>query len=265
MNRRVVLLVAVLAWWPFGAIAADSPNQIDTAPRDPQVRALFREATAAYDAHEYERAIGLFKKAYELSKLPVILFDIGQTYRALGQCRGARESFEGFLAAATSDESLRARARARLAEFETCKQPATPAAAATLMPSAPPKQHGSLLVVPKSPSAAATPVLVGQSSTSSVPSRTSRSACLTATGATLALGLTSATFATTAWITAKDVEKRSVWDSETQRADARGHALEAASIGVLIGSGVTGAIALASCWMAWRHRSGLSGSSESFR
>ena len=82
--------------------------------------ALFREGLKAYDAKQYARAIESFEAAHRLSPLPEILFDIAMARRALGDCPGAAEGFDAFIAAAPADDPLLARARARRAELEAC-------------------------------------------------------------------------------------------------------------------------------------------------
>ena len=118
-----ILLVA-------GGEPAEAPAALP-APEQGSIsggEALFRRGVAAYDARDYQEAITLFNAAYSVSKAPEILFDIGQAYRALGDCRRALESFDAFMAAAPKGDPLLAKAEARQAELRSCAaaQPAAP-------------------------------------------------------------------------------------------------------------------------------------------
>src|SRR5215831_2964538 len=66
-------------------------------PRTEEGQALFQEGVAAYDAHDYSRAIDRFRAAYRVANAPEILFDIGQAYRAMGDCRQAFDHFNAFM------------------------------------------------------------------------------------------------------------------------------------------------------------------------
>lgn len=67
--------------------------QVDTA----QARAVFEKAAKAYHEADYERAIKLFKRAYELDPHPALIYNVGQAYEKLGDVPAALRSFRRYL------------------------------------------------------------------------------------------------------------------------------------------------------------------------
>jgi tetratricopeptide (TPR) repeat protein len=208
--------------------------------------ALFRRGVAAYDARNYQEAITLFNAAYSVSKAPEILFDIGQAYRAMGDCRRALESFDAFVAAAPSGDQLLAKAEARQNELRSCVavQPAAPAKGAAqpiataVLPSAHP---------PKDP-----PRLDLRVAPAEQPSGIGRSVCAATAGSAVtlaAVGLVLGGFARSA---SASVEDKAVWDADAMRTDARGRAFSDAAVISLAAAGLAGAVAVGSCWWSWR-------------
>lgn len=68
-------------------------------------RRLFQSASEAYQRGEYQVAADHFTRAYELAPLPVLLFNIAQAYRQLGDCDRANFYLQRFVDEA--DESAR--------------------------------------------------------------------------------------------------------------------------------------------------------------
>ena len=58
---------------------------------------LFSKSKAYYNIHEYQQALNGFKEAYILSQEPVLLLNMGQCYRYLGQYQDAIVSYQTFL------------------------------------------------------------------------------------------------------------------------------------------------------------------------
>jgi tetratricopeptide (TPR) repeat protein len=80
VTARIVLVAALAA-----SIAATGPANAaepagDTARRE-QAKAAFNRGNAAYNLGKYGDAIAEFEQAYALSRLPDILFNLGQCYR----------------------------------------------------------------------------------------------------------------------------------------------------------------------------------------
>ena len=84
MIRALVLAVLVAA---TGVAAAEDAE------------ALYQEGQAAYDAKNYDAALSAWKKSYELSKLPALLFNIAQAHRLRGDCADAIARYKEFIAA----------------------------------------------------------------------------------------------------------------------------------------------------------------------
>ena len=75
---------------------------------------------------EFERAVELFQAAYELSRLPDLLFNIGQAERHRGRCAQALAAYRSFVALIASDHPYRLEAVDRIAQMEEClAQPAS--------------------------------------------------------------------------------------------------------------------------------------------
>jgi tetratricopeptide (TPR) repeat protein len=81
------LLVSVLpALLPGGtrggrAAAATDPEAAQAAARRDEAKAAFGRGNAAYNLGKYADAIAEYERAYALSRLPEILFNLGQSYR----------------------------------------------------------------------------------------------------------------------------------------------------------------------------------------
>jgi hypothetical protein len=65
-------------------------------------RAHYQRGLNHYNVAEYDQAIAEFKKAYELSNAPELLFNIGQAYRLKGDCKQAVRVYRSFLREAGS-------------------------------------------------------------------------------------------------------------------------------------------------------------------
>src|SRR4029079_3589823 len=81
-------------------------------PAADDAETLFREGLEAYDAKQYARAIEAFEAAHKVSPLPEIQYDIAMARRAIGDCRGAADGFDAFIAAASPEDPLLSRAPA---------------------------------------------------------------------------------------------------------------------------------------------------------
>lgn len=99
MKIRVLLAFslsfAALAGSPQGASAqqpADEPSNEDQA-----ARLLFQSAREAFAVGEYERALSGFQQAYDLSRRPALLYNIGTTLDRLRRDDEALAIFEQFL------------------------------------------------------------------------------------------------------------------------------------------------------------------------
>jgi tetratricopeptide (TPR) repeat protein len=67
--------------------------------RQQEARAHFSQGRAFQDAGAYDDAIREYQAAYQLTPLPLLLFNIAQSYRLKGDKRAAIEHYEKYLAA----------------------------------------------------------------------------------------------------------------------------------------------------------------------
>jgi hypothetical protein len=80
---------------------------------------LLREGNRLFDTGDYQAALSRYKQAYARVPSPKVLFNIGQTERALGRFVEAHASYDRFLTeAADASAALRAEAERRRAELE---------------------------------------------------------------------------------------------------------------------------------------------------
>ncbi len=89
----IVLLLAI-AVVPERAAAGSDKEERDA--RDEEARGLFVAGRAAYDDGRYEEALDYFRRSYELSERPELLYNIGQTSDVLGRNDEALLAFEKY-------------------------------------------------------------------------------------------------------------------------------------------------------------------------
>jgi tetratricopeptide (TPR) repeat protein len=245
MTAAATILVLMLA--SVGAAPAAAPLAPPIEPSDTNGEALFRRGVAAYDAGDYKNAIALFTAAHRLSGAPEILFDIGQAFRALGDCRQAVESFDAFVAAASADDPLLPKARARRSELAPCAEttPSRPTAERA------PAVNAGTIAAPK-PAIPAALLSLEKRPLEAAPRSGQRTVCTISAGSTIALAAAGLGLGVAAWIKSADVEDHKVWDPEAQRDDARARAFADTSVATLVAAGVAGLVAGTSCWLAWR-------------
>ncbi|MCS6800144.1 MAG: hypothetical protein NZ898_16760 [Myxococcota bacterium] len=125
MAPRVLLIVAVasaVSQWTGPRTAVGQPPTTtapataapDEASRsDAEARAVFVRGREAYERGDFETALASFRRAYELSGRPALLFNVGQAADRLRRDREALEAFEAYLAA-VPDAGNRAEVEARI-------------------------------------------------------------------------------------------------------------------------------------------------------
>jgi tetratricopeptide (TPR) repeat protein len=67
------------------------------AHADGDAEKLYQEGQTAYDAKQYDEAIAAWDKAYALSKLPGLVFNLAQAHRLAGHCEKAVDAYKRFL------------------------------------------------------------------------------------------------------------------------------------------------------------------------
>ena len=88
-----VLVLAALLLCARTAHADDDKSKGDMSRAETE----FRKAEDLFAAGQYRDAVERYEKAYELSEIPDILFNIGQCYRNLGDYKSAVDHFERYL------------------------------------------------------------------------------------------------------------------------------------------------------------------------
>jgi hypothetical protein len=229
-------------------------------PAPDDAESLFREGLKAYDAKQYARAIEAFEAAHKLSPLPEIQYDIAMARRAIGDCRGAADGFDAFIAAASPEDPLLARAQARRAELGSCAS--APAIGSVPAPSTTAEKLSPAPSLPAFPSGvsvaanAPTPtIMIAPAPHRSRPEHLwLRNTCFASAGGTAVLGLGGLVFGWQARSAQQEVEGAATWDDPIARADERGRTYGQVASTLLISAGVTTAIAAVSCIAMSRSR-----------
>jgi hypothetical protein len=86
------LLIALVGGGGARARAAGKPGEARA-----QAKAAVAQAQVDYQLGRFEAALEGYRRAYELVQLPVLLFDMGQCHRNLGNVERAKFFFEGYL------------------------------------------------------------------------------------------------------------------------------------------------------------------------
>src|SRR6185503_3792144 len=110
-------------------LAASARAEALDETKEREARAHFEQATRLYNVGDFDRAIAGYKRAYELSPAPGLLFNIGQAYRAKGDREHALYFYAAFLRE-EPDAPERAFVEARMAELRLAPvvEPVTAAA-----------------------------------------------------------------------------------------------------------------------------------------
>lgn len=86
-------------------------------------KALYERGLRSYNIAEYDKAIDDFKKSYELSSRPELLFNIAQAYRLKGDCTTAMRFYKNY----QREEQSAAKDRSEVGRaIELCTKPPEP-------------------------------------------------------------------------------------------------------------------------------------------
>jgi hypothetical protein len=89
----VALLVVALAFPPQAARGQAAAKDAVA----PEVRALFLEGRSEFDLGHIREALVIFEKAYKKQNVPLILYNIAQCHRRLGDLDAAKLTYESYL------------------------------------------------------------------------------------------------------------------------------------------------------------------------
>lgn len=101
-------LFCFLLWLPLLGTAQTKPKKKPTPAASQPVavapegdfakaKALFERGEAFYKLGEYEKALAEYREAYLVSKAPLLLLNIAQCYRYLGEYEEAKHNYEAFV------------------------------------------------------------------------------------------------------------------------------------------------------------------------
>lgn len=107
MLRRIASALAV------GALLLAAP-----AAAQEDARTLFTQGQAAYETGDYQTAVRLWTRAYELDDRPLLQYNLAQAYERLGQLDLAVTAYRIYVDATPGDDPRAQNARARIASLE---------------------------------------------------------------------------------------------------------------------------------------------------
>jgi len=117
LAARCVLASLLVAGAVQGATFAHAQDAAEHSPHD-DARALFRRGAEAYADERYAEALQAFEASYRAREVPVVLFNLAQTLRALDRPAEAIEAYRRYLRTdAELDEERRAAVDAVIAEL----------------------------------------------------------------------------------------------------------------------------------------------------
>jgi hypothetical protein len=252
----------MIAGWAAYALAAVLAADLASDEGDPRDggggeaspgEVSFRRGVSAYDHGDYVGAISWFRKAYAQHPEPVILFDIAQAQRALGRCQDGLTTIDAYLAKAGSEDSLISRARDLRELLLSCAPEPRPAEQPLVVAPNPPPS----VPAPPPPSTSGAPMILREpvghpGSSARYKSSPLATACTTAVGATIALGVTDVVLALLARSYASRVDEATVWTQEVDAADERRRTLGTAATTMAVATGIGAAVAGTACWLNWR-------------
>lgn len=130
-------------------------------PTSPEARAAaaehVKQATVAYNLGNYEEAAGHYESAYRQVQDPVLLFNIGQSWRLANRPEKALAAYKGFLRTAPPDHPNRSAVEGRVQELDKAIAEARRPAAASPPPEPPPPALSALPAPPPAAVEAAAP------------------------------------------------------------------------------------------------------------
>lgn len=118
--NRTFLAAALLVATSSVAIAqpAPTPAPAPDEGKKAEAKVLYDKGNTHYNLGEYDQAVAAFKKAYEISQAPGLLFNIAQSYRLKKDYEQASHFYTTYLRL-KPDAANRPDVEARIAEMET--------------------------------------------------------------------------------------------------------------------------------------------------
>jgi len=111
---RFLILTALLLLIDVPAHAQSGTGPSEAEFAEDEARGLFDAGLASYEAGRFDDALGYFRRAYELSHRPLLLFNVGQCYDRLRHDEQAIATFEQYLSELpNADNRVQVEARIR--------------------------------------------------------------------------------------------------------------------------------------------------------
>lgn len=101
-----------------GVVLTASPPRAWAEPPEAQVERLAADAVNAYRGADYNRAVELLQKAYEIRQVPALLYNMAKAYDKLGDVEHAEDAYRRYMTSLDADPKLKAKAEARVAVLD---------------------------------------------------------------------------------------------------------------------------------------------------
>jgi tetratricopeptide (TPR) repeat protein len=111
MKKNGLIFMGLVVFWGSAPPAAAQQSE---APTQRHSETLVKEAVEHYSARRYEKAVELFKQAYDIEQEPEILYNIARSYERLSRNEEAVEWYQRFLDTPGTTSELRTRARTNI-------------------------------------------------------------------------------------------------------------------------------------------------------
>ncbi|MDB4968282.1 MAG: hypothetical protein JWN44_3971 [Myxococcales bacterium] len=87
-----------------------------------QVERLAADAVNAYRGADYNRAVELLQRAYEIRQVPALLYNMAKAYDKLGDVEHAADAYRRYADSADADPKLKSKAESRLVFLEEARR-----------------------------------------------------------------------------------------------------------------------------------------------
>jgi tetratricopeptide (TPR) repeat protein len=136
------LAALVMLRGPVGALAQPAPKPAPSAAEKEAAKKLVDDGIAAQNAKDYDKAIDLYQKAFQLIPHPILLYNIGLAHKLAGRPARAVSFFERYLKLEPNGDKA-ADVRADLAALKAA------AAAQPAEPEGPPEPEATVTAPPE--------------------------------------------------------------------------------------------------------------------
>jgi hypothetical protein len=103
-------------------VAAATGSRAWAESAEAQVERLASEAVNAYRGADYNRAVELLTRAYEIRQVPALLYNLAKAYDKLGDVDHAWDTYRRYADSADADPRLKAKSETRLAVLEEARR-----------------------------------------------------------------------------------------------------------------------------------------------